>query len=441
MRDARSGSDGGSRRQPRPRPEAVRRALLLALTAALALLSGRPATAQSIGEEQTYEFLRRQGKLLFEYGKFDEAADALVAACATSEGASDASCHSDLAVAAEKAARIGVAIAAWEAVSRSGGATAGQAGRELHRLRGAYGLASITIPVGRALPSLPMTLSHEGFLIDPGLKAYLAQIVKTLAEQGLPDDELWLPAGSYTLDALTFEVPAGGATAVALGPDVVPWRPQAFGLDDGPPMALGGPTELSVGLVVGLAGIPGGGLGVVPVRPGLGVRLARHLGPVRLEVRGRVTATPTRSLEEDADMERSSGALELLGALDLGVDLQLGQRAFLTPHIALLGGTLGSLLVPCVAEDVATLTVSVGECRLSAVGLGGLAGVDMLIVPGDQPGRVALRVGLAAEFMGAGFVAAPGDLLKGETASLVRSERWRFARLGGVVDVGLALRF
>ncbi len=75
------------------------------------------------------------------------------------------------------------------------------------------------------------------------------------------------------------------------------------------------------------------------------------------------------------------------------------------------------------------------------MGLGGLAGVDVLIVPGAEPGRVALRVGLAAEFMGAGFVAAPGDLLKGEAASLVRSERWRFARLGGVVDVGLALRF
>jgi len=412
------------------------------LTAALALLSGRPATAQSPDEEQTYEFLRRQGKLLFEYGKFDEAADALVAACATSEGANDAACHSDLAVAAEKAARIGVAIAAWESVGRIGGATAGQAGRELHRLRGAYGLASITIPPGRTLPTLPMTLTHSGFLIDPGLKAYLAQVVQRLAEQGLPEDELWLPAGSYALGDLTFEIPAGGATGLVLGPDVVPWRPRAFGLDDGAPaMALGGPTELSVALVVGLAGIPGGGLGVVPVRPGVGVRLARHLGPLRLEVRGRLGATPTRSLGEDPDGERSSGALELLGALDLGVDLQLGQRAFLTPHIGLLGGTLGSLLVPCVAEDVTTLTVSVGECRLSAVGLGGLAGVDLLVVPGAEPGRVALRVGLAAEFMGAGFVAAPGDLLKGEASSLVRSERWRFARLGGVVDVGLALRF
>lgn len=435
-------SDGALPRRPRRRSEAVRRAVLVALTAALVLSSGPQAIAQPTDEERTYEFLRRQARLLFEYSKFDEAADALIEACVTSEGASDATCHSDLAVVAEKAGRVGVAISAWEAVGRIGGEGRAEAGRELDRLRSAYGFASITIPPGRTLPTLPVTLAHDGFLIDPGLKAYLAVVIARLADVGLDTADLWLPAGAYTLDTLSFVIPSGGATAVALGPDVVPWRPRAFGMAEGAPaMALGGPTEIAVGFVLGISGVPGGGLGVVPLRPGFGLRIGRHVGPVRLEIHGRVAGTPTRSLGEDPDAERRSAALELLGTLDVGLDLHLGARAFLTPHIGLVGGTLGSILVGCVAQDVSTLTVSVGECRLTAVGLGGVAGLDLLVVPGAEPGRLALRVGLAAEAVGAGFVAAPGDLLKGEGSSLVRSARWRFARLGGLVDVGLALRF
>ncbi len=421
----------------------MRRAHLVGVVGALLLLAvASPAAAQPAPDQRTYEFLRRQGRLLFEYGKFDEAADALAAACVTPEGEGDPTCHSDLAVSAEKAGRVGVAIAAWEAAARLGGPARAEAGRELDRLRSAYGLASITIPPGRTLPTLPMTLAHQGFLIDPSLKAYLAVVVERLATKGLDTPELWLPAGQYTLNGAAFEVPAAGATAVALGSDVVPWRPRAFGLPDGAPaMALGGPTEVGVSFVFGVAGVPGGGLGVAPARPGVAIELGRHVGPVRLQVGARLAGTPTRSLGEDPDGERRSSALEVLGVLDVGLDLHVGQRAFLSPHIGLVGGTLGSLLVPCVAEDIATRTVSIGECRLAAVGLGGVAGLDLLVVPGPEPGRLALSAGLAAEFLGAGFVAAPGDLLKGDDSNLVRSERWRFARLGGLVDVGLAIRF
>ena len=417
------------------------RALLAAL-AALALLSARPASAQPADEEQSYEFLRRQGRLLFEYGKFDEAAEALAAACADPLGAGDASCHADLALTAEKAGRVGVAIAAWEAVVRIGGDDVAQARSELGRLQGAYGLVRVGIPAQRALPTLPLAIAHTGMLIDPALKAYLGAVAKRLADTGLATAELWLPAGPYTLGDVTFDVPAGGAVEIALGRDVVPWRPQTFGMAGAAPaVALGGPTELSVALAIGLAGVPGGGLGVGPARVGATLGLARHVGPVRLEVRGRIGGTPLGSLGDDPDGVRNATALEILGGLDIGLDLQLASRAFLTPHIGLTAGTLGSLLVPCVAEHVETLTVSAGECRLPAVALGGVAGVDLLLIPGTEPGRLGIRIGMAAEFLGAGFVAAPGDVLKGETATLVRSERWRFARMGGLIDVGVALRF
>lgn len=413
----------------------------LAALSLIALCWAHTAAAQAPEPERTYEFLRRQGKLLYEYGKFGEATEALKDACADPQGQNDPSCHADLAVTAEKAGQIGVAIAAWEAASALGGVRAEQAATELGRLRGAYGVARVTFPAGRTLPTLPLAIAHTGMLIDPALKAYLSQVASRLADVGLAQTELWLPAGPYTLGAVTFEVPAGSEVSVALGPDVVPWRPRTFGMGDGPAMALGGPTELGVAFVLGISGIPGGGLGVVPVRPGFGLRLARHIGPLRLEVRGRIGGTPTRSLADDPDGERRATALEVLGALDLGVDLRLARNAFLTPHIGIEAGTLGSLLVACVAEDVQTLTVSVGECRLPVAALGGIAGLDLLLVPGTEPGRVGIRIGLAAEFLGAGLMAAPGDLLKDEAHSLVRSQTWRFARLGGLVDVGLALRF
>ncbi|MCP4867508.1 MAG: hypothetical protein GY898_02170 [Proteobacteria bacterium] len=414
------------------------RAAVLAL--ALLAVASTPS-AFAADDEASYEFLSRQGQLLFDYGKFDEATVAFSDACATPEGGADFECWRKLATSAERAGRIGIAIDAWASALDLPGEEAAVAKREWQRLRGTFGAVLLEPAEGRELPTVAGVLVHTGLLIDPALKAHVATVAERAAEGGFDTDLLWLPPGSYTFDGFPFDVEAGSEIVVSLPPKLVPWRSAAFrGADAGPLSPEGGPWSVGADVQLGMGGAPGGGLGLGPMGFGMQVRLGRRFGPVRIEGRGRFGGTPTAT-STDAD-DRAGSALHILGQLDVGLDLAPAPALRLTPHAGFVGGTLGAMLVGCRAEASADAFVYDGECRVGSLAAGGQAGLDLLILPRTKLGRVGIRIGVFGEALAGGVMAVPGQAFGGDLDMvIVKLERWRFVALKGGLDVGISLRF
>lgn len=405
------------------------------LLAALLLL---PGAASAQDDEQSYEFLNRQAGLQGEYGQLGEAVLSMQAACATPEGGASPDCWRRLASIAERDGRIGLAVDAW-----AHGAALGdpRAAGEGSRLEAAYGRVRISTPPGRSLPSLPFVLEFTGLVIDPTVKAYLARLQEEISRQGLDRAELWLPAGDYAAHGLRWTIAPGQEGGLELPASMVPFRHRAFGLGDPLPAGVAGRFELGGDLRLSFGGSPAGQLGLDPVAVGGQLRLGVHLGPVRVEARARAEGWPIKSRAAPGS-ERDSTGLVLLGQVDVGVDLMLAPRAYLTPHLGIVGGSLGAVLVDCIAERAAEPSVLLGECRLGAVGLGGAAGVDAWFLPPSPGGRLGLRIGLSAEAGAGGVQADSGAALQGDDGlTIVRMERAGFAWLRGGLDVGVSLRF
>lgn len=407
-----------------------------------ALLGWVPLSA--VGEEpdeepKSYEFLKRQADLLFSYNKFDEAADSLVQACATEEGSVSRECHSRLANAAEKAGRVGLAIHAWELASVLGEEAQRESRAELERLYGAYGRLLLFPPDGRALPTRPLTLAHTGFLIDPRQKQTLAALVERTARKGLDEATIWLPFGTYELGTHTFEITAGEAFALVLDPTDVPHQTQALRGEASGFVPLGGPRELTIGVHVGLVGAPGDGVAVSPLLLGGKLTFGGHVGAVRVEARARVAGVRAQS---PAGTERAEQAgVEAILGVDFGLDVRLSGSAWLTPHLTLLGGALGPVGTSCVGVQSATGHRWQGDCDLPSAGGGGAIGLDLLLLPSGDPRRVGVRIGLGFEALGGGVLPPAGAGLAGLGVSLESATPRQFVRLGGGLDVGVALRF
>lgn len=423
-------------------PARERAGLLLCAAWLVALLLPGAVAAQEAEEPPpSYEFLSRQAELFFNYGQFQDAADSLERACATDEGKVSLDCHRRLANAAEKAGRVGKAIAAWEVAAVLGDAERREADAELERLYATYGRLTVYAPEGRSLPSRPLALRHQGFLIDPKAKETLAALVRRIGAEGIDTAVVWLPFGTYTLGAHSFEVTAGEASALVLDVADVPYQNEALAADRAGFVALGGPRELTVAFVGAVGGVPGGVVGVGPMRLGGRVSLGGHVGPMRLEARVRVSGTEARSPASPEDLARRPQDLEVLAVLDAGVHVRLGGGAWVTPHLGLVAGRLGRAVVGCEATQRATDDAWVGECGLVAAGVGGLLGVDLLVLPAGDPRRVGLRFGIFGEALGAGFLTGEGTPLAGLGTDLTAAAATRFARIQGGADVGVAVRF
>jgi len=431
----------------------VRIVFSLAATAVLGLAGSPMAEAQEkrtsrikgtepvIPEEESYTFLARQGALLFDYGKFDQATDSFVKACATDEGANDPDCWRRLGTVATRSGQIGIAIGAWSTVLPMDPERAPIAQRELERLKSSFGQVRVVLPAERSLPSKQVTVGFEGLIIDPSIKSHLKGVIQDIERYGFSRVDLWLPLGTYTVGDSSVTVEADKTADWVLPPSLVPYRPRAFGLADRPTASpVAGPWEFGVALEVGSGGTPDGSVGSLPITVGGQLRLARHAGPVRIEGRLRLGATPSASFSDDPDGIRSATSAQVLGQLDLGVDLALSPSSYLTPHIGLVGGSMGNLLVGCLAENETRQVVYLGECRLAGVGLGAQAGVDLWWVLGT--GRASLRIGLAGETLGGVVPIAAGRALKGETDTrLIRVDSSRFVWVRGLFDIGVSVRF
>ncbi len=392
---------------------------------------------------KSYEFLVSKGKLLFEHGQYRESAQAFMVACDTARGLREAGCWQRLATVAEKAGLIGIAIDAWGRTAELEPRLSEQAEREGQRLRDVFGTVRIYVPGDRRLPSHPIQLSYEGMLIDPQLKKYLKKFLDFAAVQGIEREEIWLPAGRYSSGDFSFEVKAAALTEVDLGKDLVPYRPTAFGLTGAAPArAVPGPWEMAFAFDLGAGNAPGDGIGVAPIGLGGLLSFGRRVGPVRVEGRFRFGGTLTQSSRPDDDGLRQGGALHLLGQVDVGVDLALSPSLYLTPHAGLVGGSLGELLFSCLAEQKQSAVVFGGECRLSAVALGGQLGADLWLVPAGTGGRLVFRAGLWAEVLGGRVLAGVGqELAGGLDTQIVRVDSNQFTWIRAGLNVGPSIRF
>jgi len=433
-------------------PSVLLVATLLAALASVpitALAQDRTQRARVRGAEPlvdpstTYEFLVNKGKLLFEYGQFRESTEAFMAACATDRGQLEAGCWQRLATVAERAALIGVAIDAWGRTAAVDPNLADACDREAKRLIRAFGAVRFSVPEGRRLPSRPLALSHEGLLIDPQIKKHLKKFLELTEIEGISEQEVWLPVGKYAGKDLAFEILPGAVTELALSGAVVPYRPVSFGLAGRPrARAVSGPWELAIAFELSSGNAPGDGIGVAPVGLGGALSIGRRFGPVRVEARLRWGGTATAAVGEDAEGLRQGTATHVLGQADLGVDLNLRPALYLTPHFGLVVGSLGELLLSCLAEQKASSVVYAGECRLGAGALGGQAGVDLWWVPVKTEGRVVFRAGLWGEALGGWVLAEAGDTLGGGLdTSVVRIDSHQFTWIRVGLDVGTSFRF
>jgi hypothetical protein len=391
----------------------------------------------------TYEFLVNKGKLLFEYGRFRESAEAFMAACATDQGQAEAVCWQRLATVAERAGLIGVAIDSWARTAATDPNLAEASGREAERLRSAFGAVRFSVPVGRRLPSRPLPLSHEGLLIDPQLKKYLKKFLALTEVEGISEHEVWLPVGRYAGEGIAFEIAPGAVTEFALSGAVVPYRPVSFGLADRPPArSVPGPWELAIAFQLSSGNAPGDGIGVAPIGLGGALSIGRRFGPLRVEARLRWGGTATASIGEDAEGLRQGTAWHVLGQADVGVDLNLRPYLYLTPHFGLVGGSLGELLLSCLAEQKASSVVYSGECRLGAAAVGGQAGADLWWVPVKTEGRVVFRLGVWGEALGGWVLTEAGETLGGGLdTSVLRIDSHQFTWIRVGLDVGTSFRF
>jgi hypothetical protein len=392
---------------------------------------------------KSYEFLINKGKLLFEHGQYREASQAFMVACDTARGLREPGCWQRLATVSEKAGLIGVAIDAWNRTAELEPRLAEQANRESSRLRSAFGTVEVNAPSDRRLPSHPIELRYEGMLIDPELKKYIKKFLDFAAVEGIKDAHLWLPAGSYTRGDFSFEVRATETTVVELGKDLVPYRPSAFGLAGAEPArAVPGPWEFSVGFELGAGNAPGDGIGVAPIGLGGRVTIGRRVGPVRVEARFRTGGTLTQSAGTDEELLRQGSAWHVLGQADVGVDLSLRPWLYLTPHVGVVGGSLGELLFACLAEQKQSAVVVSGECRLGAAAIGAQLGADLWFVPATADGRVVFRAGLWAEVLAGKVLSEAGESLAGSSeAHIVRVDSNQFTWIRMGLDIGPSIRF
>ncbi len=392
---------------------------------------------------QSYEFLVNKGKLFFQYGQFRESAQAFIAACATDQGAKEAGCWQRLATVAEKAGMVGLAIDAWANAAVLEPRLADQAKREGDRLSSSFGQVTVKPPPGRDLPTSPIELSYQGLLIDPQIKEYLKKFLDLAAVDGIGEAELWLPKGKYEASGISFEVTPGAPVEVALSPSLVPYRPVSFGLADRQPARpVPGPWEVGVSFELSFGNAPGDGIGVAPVGLGGNVSVGRRLGPVRLEGRMRWGGTATASAGDDIEAVRTGTAWHVLGQFDVGVDLSMASGLYLTPHAGFVAGSLGELLLSCLAEQKATGVVYAGECRLGAAAAGAQAGADIWWVPLKTGGRVLFRAGVWGEALGGGIRAIAGnDLGGGLDTRLIRVDSNQFTWIRAGLNVGTAIRF
>ncbi|MEE2829875.1 MAG: hypothetical protein VX498_11860 [Myxococcota bacterium] len=407
----------------------------------LLTLSGTtvPGVLRAESDGESYEFLRRQGALLEDYGKHAEALESLNRACATEEGSRDSHCWLQLATLAERSHRIDLAIRAWERLSAFPGREGRVGKEELQRLRGVYGELRVRSGVGRHLPSFGITLQYEGLLIDPLVKSYLSKQLSSLAEEGFQPGPLWLPEGRYSHSGVTFDVVAGHRVDLVVPADLIPWRPQAFGLEgQGVPRAMGGPWELGFSLVGLVGGSPGLELGLTPASLGVQVRLARQLGPIKI---GGGLEMAVQAVEGNTSQEGYGGpSTSVLGDVGIGVLLALRRSVYLTPHLGVVGGRMGRPVLGCLstAEGV----VWAGKCRIAAFGGGARAGAELTVVPPGPRGRAVLRFALFGDVVPVVLQAEPGTVLSGSLpGSLVQVERWRYVHLRGGFSGGVGLRF
>jgi len=392
---------------------------------------------------KSYEFLVNKGKLLFEHGQYREAAQAFIIACDTARGLREPGCWQRLATVAEKAGLIGVAIDAWNRTAELEPKLAEQATREGGRLRAVFGIVEVNAPTDRRLPSHPIELRYEGMLIDPELKKYVKKFLDFAAVEGIKEKDIWLPAGRYTQGDFGFDVRATETTVIELSKDLVPYRPSAFGLAGAEPARpVPGPWEFSVGFELGAGNAPGDGIGVAPVGLGGRVTIGRRIGPVRVEGKFRTGGTLTQSAGADEELLREGSAWHVLGQADVGVDLSLRPWLFLTPHVGLVGGSLGELLFSCLAEQKASVVVLAGECRLGAAAIGAQLGADLWFVPVTADGRVVFRAGLWAEVLAGSVLAEAGQSLAGSSDThIVRVDSNQFTWIRVGLDIGPSIRF
>lgn len=406
---------------------------------AVLLLTPALAAAQPDDSEPSYEFLRRQAVLLADYGKMSEALESLEAACRTPEGSQEPLCFEELGALAERGGQIGLAVESWERLRALGGPSRGRAATELARLQGIYGEVRLRTEGGRALPSLPIELDYEGLQIDPVVKAYLARRLEEIGLVGFGEPVQWLPAGRYVGQGIEFTVQAGESLEVSLGPEHLPWRPQAFGLADGPdPAALRGPWELALGLGFHASGSPAAELGLSPVGGSVSAHLSRQIGPLRVGGGLELGLDPTRSVEGIDSLGGPSSPT--LAEVEVGVLLALGSHVYLLPRIGVLGGLVGRPVLTCLAEVDAS--VWAGKCRAAAWGVGLRAGADLTVVPRAAAGRLVLRFRFHGDALPTWIQAAPDGLLQGSLGgTLVRVEPWRYTQLRGGVTCAVGLRF
>ena len=395
----------------------------------------------AVAQEDSYAYLIQQGRLHYDYKHYAEAANAFKAACALPEGQGNAICLKAWGLAAERAGYIADAIAAWRAAGGLDEPGASRARREMGRLKDSYGSVRFVLPEGADLPSSEVTLEHRGLLVDPNLKRYVAFVARKLEHKGLWTDVLWLPAGPYDLGGQRFNILAGKEVTAPLPRSLFPFRPEVFAVRGVEPKPLAGPGEVGVAFELGLGGVPGGEVGVGPASPGLRIHGGAHVGPMRFEGRIRGAVAPTRSLLDPTPPGREGTALQLLGQADVGLDVALAPPILLTPHVGLVGGSLGQLMLPCLARGVDG-ALHGGECQVDAVAMGVQGGADLQVVLAGDPGRLLLRVGVYGEGLAGGTTAEVGMELAGRLgATLLRVERWRFSTLRAGVDVGVSLRF
>ncbi len=386
-------------------------AVLLALVLAPLLGSGAIGSSPALAQEVDVDAWRREiarARILFKKKQFAEALVALKGATADGPGSRDADALTFLGATAEELLDLPAARAAYRRAVEAGGEGAGaeEARASLSRLEGSLG--EVTFSFSGWTPETGISLEFQGVVLDPRIKSYLSRLeVSFKTSPPTPGPHL-LPAGTWQLAGVPFEVVAGEARTVS----VVPPRKRPGRI-------------LLVALGAGSGWFGGAGeAGLTPFSGGLRLGLEGRLltlpkGSLRVGGRGVLDVMGSESLGDiHADGETARGtATRVGGEVGVALDLRVGPRTQLIPAVGYGVSALSGAWFPATAaydnqgqalietgqlQTVAlahgpSLRMGVSQGRPTGPSLFLEGGLEILFAAAQSPGEGTVQGGVGGE--------------------------------------------
>ncbi|MBA2319995.1 MAG: hypothetical protein H0V89_02465 [Deltaproteobacteria bacterium] len=256
-----------------------------------------------------------------------------------------------------------------------------------------FGTVTVGAPYDGIVTKLDIVLTST--LFDPELKLYLSRLRDRSARSVALPLTVGLPAGSYRINGVDVDVPAGGEASVVPRSKTAVLQATQVELGFGPTFWLG--RDLS---------------GLLPV-PTTGLAVSIPAGRLRVGVGGAWTPQPFRTATDEVRLD--AAGWEIGG--DLGLELTRSDLLHVRAALGYAYGAVPGIAVPCTvsAEETVCGPDASPDLWIHAAGRAHQPRAELAVLYLDHGRGASFGAGLKTSFGGAfGTIPADGDARSGD---------------------------